>query len=88
MSGNPALAKNTTIEPCAPTGAAAPTGYRVSLVPGALEVSARLASSDELRSLVRVSRASIVILDDVATGDADQPLTLSQRVAEAAPRGK
>ena len=39
------------------TGATA-TGYRVSLVPGALEVSARLASNEELDILVKVLEAN------------------------------
>ena len=39
----------------ASTGA---TGYRVSLVPGALEVSARLASNEELDILVKVLEAN------------------------------
>ncbi len=34
------------------------TGYRVSLVPGALEVSARLASNEELEILVKVLEAN------------------------------
>jgi hypothetical protein len=82
MSGNIASAKSNVTEPSTPTGAAAPTGYRVSLVPGALEVSARLATAEELRNLVKVLRASIVILDDATEGDTDQPLSLTKRVAE------
>jgi hypothetical protein len=39
------------------TGATA-TGYRVSLVPGGLEVSARLASNEELAILVKVLEAN------------------------------
>ena len=34
------------------------TGYRVSLVPGGLEVSARLASNEELAILVKVLEAN------------------------------
>ena len=41
----------------AATGATA-TGYRVSLVPGGLEVSARLASNEELAILVKVLEAN------------------------------
>jgi hypothetical protein len=41
----------------AATGATA-TGYRVSLVPGGLEVSARLASNEELATLVKVLEAN------------------------------
>ena len=36
----------------------AATGYRVSLVPGGLEVSARLASNEELAILVKVLEAN------------------------------
>jgi hypothetical protein len=42
----------------ATTTAAGATGYRVSLVPGALEVSARLASNEELDILVKVLEAN------------------------------
>ena len=38
--------------------AAGTTGYRIALVPGALEVSARLASNDELDILVKVLEAN------------------------------
>lgn len=58
----------------------APTGYRVAIVPGALEVSARLATADELRNLVRVLSASITILAD-AQEDHD-PSNLSKRLAK------
>lgn len=40
------------------TNGATATGYRVSLVPGALEVSARLASNEELEILVKVLEAN------------------------------
>ena len=40
------------------SGATANTGYRIALVPGALEVSARLASNDELDILVKVLEAN------------------------------
>jgi hypothetical protein len=42
----------------ATTNGATATGYRVSLVPGALEVSARLASNEELEILVKVLEAN------------------------------
>jgi hypothetical protein len=45
-------------EGTAATVAAGATGYRVSLVPGALEVSARLASNEELDILVKVLEAN------------------------------
>ena len=77
MSGNRASANSNATEP-----SATPTGYRVSLVPGALEVSARLGTAEELRNLVKVLRASIVILDDATEGDTDSPVSLTKRVAE------
>jgi len=40
------------------SGATGNTGYRIALVPGALEVSARLASNDELDILVKVLEAN------------------------------
>ena len=49
------------------------TGYRVSLVPGALEVSARLASNEELEILVKVLEANNPVFDEptlaVLSGD-------------------
>ena len=47
-----------TNETAAAGPAATATGYRVSLVPGALEVSARLASNEELEILVKVLEAN------------------------------
>jgi hypothetical protein len=44
--------------PAATSAATANSGYRVALVPGALEVSARLASNDELDILVKVLEAN------------------------------
>jgi hypothetical protein len=55
MSDNP-MAKEST--PAATAAATANSGYRVALVPGALEVSARLASNDELDILVKVLEAN------------------------------
>jgi hypothetical protein len=88
MSGNTAPERdNTSGSSSAPAaGTSAATGYRVSLVPGALEVSARLATAEELRNLVKVLRASIVILDDATEGDIDLPVSLTKRVAEASTR--
>jgi hypothetical protein len=63
------------------TQAPAPTGYRVSILPSALEVTARLASAEELRNLVKVLQANIAIWAD-STGD-EPPLTLSKRLAKA-----
>ena len=54
--GSAAAATGATVAAAA-TGATA-TGYRVSLVPGGLEVSARLASNEELAILVKVLEAN------------------------------
>jgi hypothetical protein len=75
MNGNIASAKS---EPATPT--AAPTGYRVSLVPGALEISARLGTAEELRNLMKVLRAGIVIFEEAGEDDLDEPLTLTKRL--------
>jgi hypothetical protein len=65
-----------------PSQTASPnTGYRVSIVPGALEVSARLASAEELRNLVKVLQASIAIYADAE--EASSPVSLSKRLAKA-----
>ena len=56
----------------------APTGYRVAIIPGALEVSARLATADELRNLVKVLTASITILADAQ----EDSSSLSKRLAK------
>ncbi|MFO7477147.1 MAG: hypothetical protein R6X03_02150 [Methyloceanibacter sp.] len=56
------MSDNTTRETAAAaataTTVATATGYRVSLVPGALEVSARLANNEELDVLVKVLEAN------------------------------
>ena len=44
--------------------AGVPTRYRVAVVPGALEISARLGTPEEVRNLMRVLRAGILILED------------------------
>jgi hypothetical protein len=51
------------------TQGAAPTGYLVSIVPGAVEVSARLATADELRGLVNALTACMAILPGAALAD-------------------
>jgi hypothetical protein len=81
MSGNVASATSNGTEPSTPTGSAVSTGYRVSLVPGALEISARLGTPEEVRNLVKVLRAGIVILEDTAEGDMDEAASLTKRVA-------
>jgi hypothetical protein len=66
-------------EPSAPNGGAMATGYRVSVVPGAIEVSARLGGPAEIRELIKVLRAGILVFaTDV---DVDIPETFTHRVA-------
>jgi hypothetical protein len=50
MSENTTSAKSNGTEASIPTVTVAPTGYRVSIVPGALEVSARLVTPEEARN--------------------------------------
>jgi hypothetical protein len=92
MSADATSAKSNLTEHsttlASPYGLAMPTGYRVAVVPGALEISARLGTPEEVRGLMKVLRAGITILEDTTDGDMDKPLTLSNRVAAvgAAPR--
>jgi hypothetical protein len=65
-------------EPSAPT-ASIPTGYRVGVVPGAIEVSARLGTAEEVRQLIKVLRAGILIF--ATDGDVDIPESFNHRVA-------
>ena len=51
-----------------------PAPYRVTILPTALEVSARLATSEELRGLVKLLRASAVIWGKTETNeDCERP---------------
>jgi hypothetical protein len=69
-------------EPSTPTGQTVSTGYRVSLVPGVLEVCARLGTPEEVvRNLVKVLRAGIAILEDTAEDDFEERLRLTKHVA-------
>jgi hypothetical protein len=78
MSGNTASSKgNDGTEPSGPPA----TGYRVSVVPGALEISARLSTPEEVRNLMKVLRAGLTILEDTTDGNMDKPLSLTKRVA-------
>lgn len=52
------MSESTTVKESVGSGATGNTGYRIALVPGALEVSARLASNDELDILVKVLEAN------------------------------
>ena len=81
MSANVASEKKIETNPSTATVAAMPTGYRVAVVPGALEISARLGTPEEVRNLVKVLRAGILILENTAEGDMDEPLSLTKRVA-------
>jgi hypothetical protein len=65
-----------------PYGLAMPTGYRVAVVPGAIDVSARLSTPEEIRNLMKVLRAGITILEDTTDGDMDKPLSLTKPVAK------
>ena len=78
MSENGASAKT---EPSTPTEQRVPTGYRVYLLPGALEICARLGTPEEVRNVIKVLRAGLVILQDTTEGDMDEPLSLTKRVA-------
>ena len=49
--------------------AAGPAHYRVTILPTALEVSARLATGEELRGLIKLLRASAVIWGKTETKD-------------------
>jgi hypothetical protein len=66
-------------EPLELTVSAMPTGYRVSVVPDAIEVSARLGAAGEVRELIKVLRAGILVF--ATDGDADIPEALTHRVA-------
>jgi hypothetical protein len=80
MSENGASAKT---EPYSPTEQRVPTGYRVYLLPGALEICARLGTPEEVRNLIKVLRAGILILQDTTEGDMDEPLSLAAKRATA-----
>jgi hypothetical protein len=79
MSEDIGPATSNGTEPSAPTALAIPTGYRVGVVPGAIEVSARLGTREEVRQLIKVLRASLLIFE--TDGDADIPESFAHRVA-------
>lgn len=89
MSADAAPAKNKLTEPStqlsSPYGSAGATGYRVSIVPGALEVSARLVTPEEVRNLIKVLQAGGVALESTTDGDMDKPLTLAKPVQSTKP---
>ena len=78
MSEDGVLDLATSSETSAPIPLAIPTGYRVGIVPGAIEVSARLGTPDEVREVIKVLRASILTF--TTDGDVDMPESLSHRV--------
>ena len=56
--------------PAQPTPAASPpTGYRISIFPAALEISARLATAEELQGLVKILQANAAIWDVAKNAD-------------------
>jgi hypothetical protein len=63
MSENAAVSPENAPTPSTPHThpAAQPTGYRISILPAALEISARLATSEELQSLVKILQANAAI---------------------------
>src|SRR5262245_66246437 len=79
MSANLASAKTNGTETSTPMAAAVPTGYRVTVVPGALEISARLGAPEEVRNLIKVLRAGILILEDTDEGDMDETVNITKR---------
>jgi hypothetical protein len=68
MSVEPAETTPTPPQP-APSAAQA-TGYRISIFPAAVEISARLASAEELQMLVKVLQANAAIWDSATKNDA------------------
>jgi hypothetical protein len=52
------------------TAAVAPTGYRVSISQGALEISARLAKPDELQFLIKILQAQAAIMTEATKKEA------------------
>jgi hypothetical protein len=72
MSANTESVPDSTncpsIPPAAP--AAAPTGYRISILPAALEISARLATAEELHNLVKILQANAAIWANVTKNEA------------------
>ena len=70
MSGNPMPAPEGA-PALSPASAAAPlTGYRISILPAALEISARLATADELQNLVKILQANAAIWGTVTKHEA------------------
>jgi hypothetical protein len=68
MSLEPAETTPTPPQPA--SSAAHPTGYRISIFPAAVEISARLASAEELQMLVKVLQANAAIWESATKNDA------------------
>ena len=60
-----------------PCGLAMHSGYRVAVVPGAIEVTARLVEPNEVRNLMKVLGAACIILEETIDGHLDKPLNLT-----------
>ncbi len=63
-------------------GRTATSGYRVSMVSGGLEISARLASLEELELLVKVLEANKSLWGDTAAGNGREPLLLREEISQ------
>jgi hypothetical protein len=71
MSVSTAIEPEGKIEaPAQATAAVAPTGYRVSISQGALEISARLAKPDELQFLIKILQAQATIMIEATKKEA------------------
>ena len=94
MGAEAASARTNLVEPSAslvsPYGLARHTGYRVTVVLGAIEVTARLVEPNEVRNLMKVLQCGCIILEETSEGDMDKPLTLTRPAPKvgAVPSGK
>ena len=95
--GTDTASTKTNLTETSTHGLAMQTGYRVSVVPGAIEVTARLVEPNEVRNLMKVLGAGCImlgagciILEETADGDLDKPLNLTRPLprVSAAPFGK
>ena len=70
MSVNTASDSEGKFESQQATATVGPTGYRVSICQGALEVSARLANPAELHFLIKILQANAAIMSNATKKDA------------------
>jgi hypothetical protein len=63
-------AETNPIPPQPAPSAAHPTGYRISIFPTAVEISARVASAEELQALVKVLQANAALWESATKNDA------------------